>query len=628
MRIIALLLLWIATSAATPLVETPYFEEAVKEGKLPPLAQRLPDDPMVERFTEPFAEPGVPGGTLNILMGSAKDVRQMVVYGYARLVGYNYKLELEPDILESYTVEEGRIFTLHLRPGHKWSDGAQFTSEDFRYWWEDMANNPELSPSGPPVDMLVDGEPPEVRFPDAYTVQYIWSHPNPSFIPALAGARPLDIYAPKHYLKQFHPRYAHHAALHDLVKQSKRRNWASLHNRKDNSYKNDNPKLPTLQPWRNTTKAPAERFVFKRNAFYHRIDPNGRQLPYIDEVIMTIASSGLIPAKAGSGESDLQGRYLRFANVSFLKQNEVQHGFRTLLWRTGRGAELTLYPNLNHEDPVWRALFRDVRFRRALSLAVNRHEINQVIYYGFALESGNGLLPASPLYDPKRDRRWTDFDPKRANALLDEIGLKRGSDGVRVLPDGRPLEIIIETAGESTEQTDTLELVHDFWGELGIKTYSKPLQREVLRNRVFAGKTQMAIWFGLENGLATADMSPAELAPTSQQQLQWSRWGQYHETKGQSGEPIDMELPQKLFELRTAWRLVRDTEARRKIWQQMLDIWTDQVYTIGLAAGVPQPIVVSSRLRNIPVDGFYNWDPGAHFGGYRPDRFWLTPERK
>jgi len=624
MRTLTLLLAWLAITAAT-YVETPYLAARVEAGNLPPVAERVPDVPQVEPFAEDFAEPGRHGGSLHILMGSAKDVRQMVVYGYARLVGYNHRLELEPDILERYTVEDGRIFTLHLRPGHKWSDGQPFTSEDFRYWWEDMATNPELSPSGPPIAMLVDDELPVVDYPDATTVRYAWPKPNPAFVPALAGARPLDIYAPKHYLKKYHPRYADPAKLQERVEKSKRRNWASLHNRKDNAYKNDNPDLPTLQPWRNTTKAPSERFIFERNPFYHRVDGEGRQLPYLDQVVMTISSSGLIPAKAGSGESDLQARYLRFANVSFLKQNEERHGFRTLLWRTGKGAELALYPNLNHEDPVWRSLFRDVRFRRALSLAINRHEINQVIYYGRAKETGNGLLPASPLYDEARDTRWTAFDLNRANALLDEIGLERGPGGIRRLPDGQPLEIIVETAGENTEQTDALQLVHDSWADAGIKIYTKPLQREVLRNRIFAGKTQMAIWFGLENGLATADMTPAELAPTSQQQLQWPRWGQYRETKGQAGEPIDMEIAQSLYDSYKAWRSARDSESRRAIWERMLDIWTDQVFTIGLASGTEQPVVVATRLQNIPADGFYNWDPGAHFGCYRPDRFWLKP---
>lgn len=623
MRTFAFLFLWPFFSAAA-LAETPYLKDDVEAGNLPVLAERLPDTPAVDEMTGPGLSPGKSGGKIEILMAKAKDVRQMVVYGYSRLIGYDSKLRLQADILEKYEVEEGRRFTLHLRKGHKWSDGHPFTTEDFRYWWEDMATNNGLSPSGPPIQMVVDGKPPVVEYLDAQTVRYTWETPNPAFIPALAGARPLHIYAPAHYLKQFHERYQEKDVMDKMVADSKRRNWASLHNRMDNQYKNDNPNLPTLAPWVNTTDAPAERFIFKRNPFYHRVDSNGAQLPYLDEIIMNIVSSKLIPAKAGGGETDLQGRYLRFSDISFLKQNEEQYGFKTLLWRTGKGAHIALYPNMNHEDEAWRTLFRDARFRRALSLAINRHEINQVLYYGFAQESANTVLPDSPLYDDKRDKRWSQFDMKRANKLMDEIGLERASNGVRLLPNGQPLEIIIESAGESTEETDVLELIRKTWGEIGVKLFTKPLQREVLRNRVFSGQTQMAIWFGLENGLATPEMSPRELAPTSQQQLHWPRWGQYWETKGQAGAPVDMEIPKRLFALFQQWQVATSDEERRGYWEEMLDLWTDEVYTIGVISGVLQPIVATKKLQNVPTDGFYNWDPGAHFGIFRPDRFWLS----
>jgi peptide/nickel transport system substrate-binding protein len=627
MRLILAVLAWTALIAAT-YRETPFLEAKVAAKELPPVAERVPADPLVERFAADYLEPGRPGGKLRMLMAKSDDVRQMVVYGYARLVGYDAKLDLQPDILSSYEEKEGRIFTLRLRRGHRWSDGAPFTTEDFRYWWEDMANNGDLSPSGPPIAMLVEGKLPVVEYLDDQTVRFTWEAPNPTFLPALAGARPLYLYAPAHYLKQFHERYQDPEKLAAMVSSTKRRNWAALHNRMDNQYKNDNPDLPSLEPWVNTTAEPAEQFVFKRNPFYHRVDEAGHQLPYIDEVVMSISASQLIPAKTGSGESDLQARYLSFANISFLKQNEAQYGYRTLLWPTGRGAHLALYPNLNHRDPVWRDLFRDERFRRALSLAVNRHEINQVIFYGFALEAGNTVLPESPLYDTERDTRWTQFDLKEANRLLDEIGLKEGSNGIRRLPDGRPLEIIVETAGESTEQTDVLELVSKTWAEVGVKLYSKPLQREVMRNRVFSGETQMSIWYGLENGLATAEMSPSELAPTSQIHLQWPRWGQYRETKGQAGTPIDMDKPQQLYEHYQAWRNAGSSAEKAKIWGDILDIWSEEVYTIGLVSGVLQPVVATAKLKNLPTEGFYNWEPGSHFGVYRPDRFWLTKEKK
>src|SRR5690606_10456295 len=268
--------------------------------------------------------------------------------------------------------------------------------------------------------------------------------------------------------------------------------------------------------------------------------------------------------------------------------------------------------------PVWRALFRDVRFRRALSLAIHREEINKVLYYGLALTGNNFLLPASPLYEEALRQRWAEYDLPRANAMLDELGLKRGGDGIRRLPDGRRAEIIVETAGESTEETDALQLVHDSWLKAGIKLYTRPLQREVFRNRIFAGSTQMAIWSGLENGLATAEMSPAEFAPTSQQQLQWPKWGQYYETRGMSGEPVDLPEAAALMDLYRTWRGAGSKAEKERIWREMLRIWADQVYSIGLIGGVLQPVVVSDRLKGVPQEGFYNWDPGAHFGIYRP----------
>ncbi len=606
------------------LKETPSLADAVSAGTLPPVAQRAPEEPAVASFDRSGAKPGQPGGSIRILMSKAKETRQMVVYGYARLIGYNDKLDLEADILKDYTIEDGRIFTLTLRKGHKWSDGQPFTTEDFRYWWEDMANNPELSPAGPPIEMLTEGAKPTVEILSETQIRYTWPAPNPEFIPALAQASPLYIYAPAHYLKQFHGKYQDPEKLEAMVKAENRRNWASLHNRVDSAYKNENPDLPSLQPWILTTEPPAERFVFVRNPYYHRVDPNGVQLPYLDEVHMDIVSGNLIAAKAGSGEVDLQARYLTFKNTPFLKQNEEQYGYVTHLWRTGKGAQLALYPNLNVTDPAWRELFRDVRFRRALSLATNREEINEVVFFGVALPQNNALLPGSPLYNEADAMAYAEYDLERANALLDELGLERGSDGVRRLPDGRKAEIIVESAGESTEESDVLQLVHDTWLKAGIKIYTKPMQREVLRNRVFAGETQMAIWFGLENGLASAQMSPNEFAPTSQQQLQWPKWGQFLETKGAAGEPIDMPVPQKLFDQYLAWRDARAIEDKRRIWREMTSEFADQVYTIGLVAGALQPVVAKKSLMNVPAEGYYNWDPGAHFGCYRPDTFWLA----
>lgn len=301
------LLCWAGSAAAAPPtpIETPSLSALVSAGKLPPISQRLPVVPLVVDPRKFGGELGRQGGTLKTLMGRQKDIRMITVYGYGRLVGYNRKLAFEPDILESVDIVENRIFTLRIRKGHRWSDGHLFTAEDFRYFWEDVANNKKLSPFGPTKALMVDDEPPRFEIIDPLTVRYSWSNPNPYFIAKLAGARPLYIYRPAHYLKKFHARYVDPEKLEQQTKKAHARNWAVLHTRKDHQYRFDNPDLPTLQPWRNTTKRPARRFVFERNPFYHRIDAAGRQLPYLDQLVVNIASGKLVPTKAGVGESDL-----------------------------------------------------------------------------------------------------------------------------------------------------------------------------------------------------------------------------------------------------------------------------------------------------------------------------------
>jgi peptide/nickel transport system substrate-binding protein len=607
-------------TAQAELQETPLFKQDVAGGKLSRVNDRLPSDPEI-------AEPetiGNPGGELRLLMGGPKDTRMMVVYGYARLVGYTPALKLVPDILASLDVQDGRIFTLHLRPGHKWSDGHPFTSEDFRYWFEDVAQNTQLSPSGLPVSMMVQSEVPHFEVLDDATIRYTWTQPNPLFLPNLAGADPLFIYCPSHYLKQFHEKFADKVALEALVKKYKQRNWAALHAKMDTMYRNDNPDLPSLEPWVLKTKPPSERFIFERNPYYYRVDEAGHQLPYIDRVIMSIVDNKIIPAKTGAGESDLQARYLRFDNYTFLKDGEEVNNYKVHLWRTGPGSQLALYPNLNVNDETWRTLVRDLRFRRALSLAVNRHEINQVIYFGLAIEGQNTVLPQSPLYEPEYRSAWAHFDLREANRLLDSIGLTaRDSDGTRLLPDHRPMEIIVENSGESTEQSDVLELIRDSWRGIGVRLFAKPLQLTLFRRRVFSGETLMSINKGIENGLATAAMSPSEFAPTSQQQLQWPQWGQYYETKGKAGEAPNLPSATRLKELYEDWLSTALQPDQSRIWHAMLQIWADETFSIGTVAGVLQPVVVSEKLHNVPEEGFYNWDPGAFFGVFKPDTFWL-----
>jgi peptide/nickel transport system substrate-binding protein len=609
---------------AAPLIEPPVLAPLVKAGELPPMEKRLPETPYVVDFDVSDKSIGRYCCSLEMLMGKAKDIRMMTVYGYARLIGFDSEYNLVPDILEGFESEEGRIFTLHIRKGHKWSDGHPFTAEDFRYYWEDVATNGELTGAGPPQVLLSNDKPPKFEVIDEYTVRYTWDDPNPAFPLGLAGPRPAYIYKPAHFMKQYHKRYADPKTLEKIVKEGEYRNWAAVHTRLGRQYRPENPEMPTLQPWKNTTNGPSKRFEFERNPYYHRVDPNGQQLPYIDEVVLLMGSSDLVATKAGSGETDLQARYLRFDDFTFLKQGETDQGYKVLTWRSGVASQISLYPNLNVADPVWRELFQNVNFRRALSIGLNREELNEQLFFGLAKVGGDTVLEHSPLYKEEYASAWTQNDTELANRMLDELGLRaRGDENVRLLPDGRPMEIIVESAGESSEQTDALELIRYHWEELGIKVFTRAMQRDIHRRRFLTGQTMMTISKGLNIGLATPDLNPEELAPVSPAQPNWPVWGQYTQTGGKAGEPPTLPSAKRLLELYESWRRSTNNAEREAIWSEMLEIYSEEVFSIGIARETIQPVVVNAKLRNLPESGIYSWSPSAFFGIYRPDTFWF-----
>ncbi len=610
----------------SPWHESEFWEDQVDYGILPPIDERLPEQPLIVDMAAKGRKFGQQGGTLHTMITRSKDIRQMVVYGYARLVGYDEKYNLVPDILQDVVVSEGRIFTLKLRKGHKWSDGKPFTSDDFRYWWQDIANNKELSPSGPPSFMRLDGELPHVSFPDETTVVFEWTKPNPGFLVQLAQARPPFIYRPAHYLRQFHKAYANPEQLAKEIAKKKVRSWAALHNKRDNMYKFNNPSLPTLQPWMPADTGKESRRQFVRNPFFHRVDSHGWQLPYIDTVEMDIVGKGLVAAKSNAGEADLQARGLNFQNVPILKKGEMEGGnYQLRLWQNGSASQIAIYPNLNFSNPKWRKILRDIRFRKALSLSIDRVLINRVLYFGLAAEGNMTALPASPFFSKENLHKNAQFDPAEANRLLDEMGFtERLGNGQRLMPDGLPLQVLIETAGERQEVESALQIITDNWRDIGIGLTVRPLDRDILRQHVFSGRTMMSVWYGWDNGIPTPDTPPDYLAPRAQEFFSWPKWGQYFQTGGKAGEPIDMPEAKRLLELAAIWESATDTETKSQVWREMLKIHADQIYAIGILSEAPQPVVVSRHLENVPQKALWAWDPGAHFGIHRMDEFFFN----
>jgi peptide/nickel transport system substrate-binding protein len=609
---------------AVDLIETPSLGDKVKAGGLPPIAERIPATPSIVREFAGSDGVGHCGGQLNTLIASARDTRLMTLFCNARLVVYDWHFKLQPDILESYEDKDGRAFTFKLRAGHKWSDGHPFTTEDFRYYWEDIANVKEMTKHGPPVVLLVDGKPPKVEVIDELTIRYTWEKPNPYFIASQAQAAPLWLFRPSHYLKKFHVKYTPEA---EILKSAKvaQETWNSIHKRLDTMYYDSNPDLPTLNPWMLTTAPPATRLVYERNPYYYRIDEKGHQLPYLDSVVFTQVAANLVPAKSGLGESDLQGRYLNMRDYTFLRKSSQQSHVQVLLWEAGSGSQLALYPNLNCQDETWRAINRDVRFRRALSLAIDRSEINEVIFLGLAKPSNNTIMSQSVLFKPEYATKWANYDPALANKLLDEAGLdKRNAEGIRLLPGGEPAVIVVEHQSDLSEDIDTLHLIGEQWKKVGLKMLTKPQTLENFRLRAYAGDAVMTAYGGITTATPTPDISPKEFAPTMLGGLQWPRWGMYIESKERQGEACDMADACQLLDLLHQWETATNDGGRHEVWDKMLAINVEQVFSIGTVNGVRQPVVVGEKLRNVPKKGYYAWDPGGYLGLYKPDTFWLA----
>jgi peptide/nickel transport system substrate-binding protein len=607
--------------------ESPWLVADVSAGRLPPVAERLPADPLVVDMKAEGKEIGKPGGTLRMMIGQGGDARSLLPFAYSRLIVYDQAYRLVPDILASFEVKEGRIFTFHLRKGHRWSDGTPFTTEDFRYFWQDVATDPKLNPDGLPPALLVNGLPPTVDVIDETTIRYSWPLPNQAFLPALAAAAPLMIYRPSHYLKQFNPKYTSAKVIDRLLAEQKLDDWVDLHRQFDDPLLLGNPDMPTLGPWAVISRPGSQVFAAVRNPFYHRIDTKGQQLPYIDRLVLIPQTKSQIAAAVVAGKSDLQASGLSLSDLPALKAAADQGTIKLDLWPSGRGSQLALYPNLNAKDDGWRALMRDLRFRRALSLAVDRAAINRAIYGDMAKPRANTLLPDSPLFDPDAQKAWSEFDLARAQELLDGVGLRLDKKfGLRRMADGRLLSLLVATQGADPSEVAVLRLIQDSWRKIGVELMIGAPLPSSFQARLLDGTTAMSLADGLANGLATAQMNPGEFTPSSRTQPQWPQWGLYQESGGAEGMAADLPEAAELVQLWRTWRDARNDDDKTAAWRKIVRINADQVFTIGLVGEVPQPVAASPRLRNLPERDFYNWEPGAYFGIYRPDSFWFEPK--
>lgn len=582
--------------------EAPMLAALVKQGKLPPVEKRLPDDPMV---VTPVDEVGQYGGTWRRVALSPGDTMIHVRLGYEPLVRWDRDgKKLIPNVAKSWEIGNGgKTFTLHLRKGIKWSDGEPLTADDIAFWYEDVICNKELTPVYP-AWLQVNGKPAEFEKVDAYTVRFSFVKPHALFLEYLASpnAGPSVFNYPKHYMKQFHPKYTSKSQLDAKVKAAKFDSWYKLF--ADRAQPFTNPDLPTIRPWVLRSSPTATRIIAERNPYYWKVDTKGNQLPYIDRIAWDMVQDiQMITMKAVSGEVDMQARNLSFSDYPLLMENRDKGGYEVYLWNAGEGAS-AIFPNQTLEgDEVLRNLVRDVRFRRALSMAINRDEVNEVAYLGQATPVYTMFPVASVGNDPEI-RKFYEYNPKEANRLLDEMGLsKRDKDGFRLRPDGKPLTLTIVVNLGYSIHADVMQMVKRYWDAVGIKTVVDAISGSLWWPRIDSNNYQFV---GYTTEFATdyfvASYSMRCLVPNEINTYWAPLWGRWYVTGGKEGEkPVgDAAKIQDDF---SKMLVTIDEKEREKLLEDMFRLWAKNMYVIPILGGYNIPVVVKKNFKNVPRKG-------------------------
>jgi peptide/nickel transport system substrate-binding protein len=604
--------------------EAPMLSELVKQGKLPPVEERLPKNPLV---VTPYEEIGQYGGTWRRAWYGLSDKwgPNKICFEYPIFTSKDGS-ELVPNVFESMEMsEDGRIFTFKIREGLKWSDGVPVTTEDVRFWYEDILLNKELTPSIS-YNLTSNGKVFKLEIIDDYTFRVVFEDPYPLFpLPLtksyVAGT---SFVVPSHYIKQFHPKYVGEEKAQQLAKENGFENWwqyvQSMCLNSDSWLRN--PDLPVLYPWKLSRRTTDTMLVLERNPYYYKIDPEGNQLPYIDEIVhYLVQNSQMLVMKAITGEIDMQGRNLSLSDYQLLASNREKGGYRIIFARQAIGSDVTLHFNQNYQgDPYIRELLRNVKFRQAVSLAINREEIWQLVYHGLGEPRQASLIKGVKYYDPEWEKAFAEYDPERANKLLDEIGLnRRNAEGYRLRPDGQVLEITIEyPTGVFSTWDDALAMIKTYLEKVGIKALLKPEERTLFDVRNTSGEIQIAVWWLDRNTSVLGDPSLL-LGYRTWAPLSYT-WYSQGKTGGEPPEPgTDMA---KVYEI---WdQVLRETNEQRRdeLVREFLNLHKKNLWMVGTVGALPQPIVVKNNFRNVP-SGLPWDDPLRSPKNLRPEQFFF-----
>lgn len=618
-------LLWagMAQAASGFFKESPLLAAKVEAGELPPVAERLPRNPVL---VEPVERLGRYGGTWRMSMRGNAD--RGLIY---RTIGYEHLLRWDPawtrvvaNVAQSYSVnDDATEFTFKLRQGMRWSDGQPFTADDIMFWYEDVLKNSELTPE-PPHWLIAGGSLVEVDKLDSHTVRFRFASPNGLFPQNLASGHdsggPANF--PKHWLKRFHKRYSP-AGLEAEVTAAGARDWVELFRLKSADehvpkslaalfrHRTSGEDLPArIEPWptlgawnlKSVEDGDPPRIVAERNPYYWKVDPGGQQLPYLDKVVYsTFKSQQEIIEFTKTGNIGMQSR--RISHPKFHKELvefQDQGGYRFFSLIPGNSNALVVALNLTHPDPAKRALYGNREFRIALSVAINRKAIIERAGVGKGTPYQLAPRPESRFYNSRLARQYTDYDPGMANAMLDAIGLdRRDEQGFRLRADGERAAISILAREDRSLSVLGFEMIAENWRAIGIDAKVQALGRKDLESKVRANAHDAAQ--GHSDGGMEALLSPGVYLPWNEAlsiySIGWVRW-LADSSHAQAQEPP--AIVKKQVDLFRRIQVAVTPAEQERLMQQVLDIAADQFYLIGINLMPQQMGVVSNNFRNVP----------------------------
>ena len=591
--------------------EAPMLAELVAAGELPPVTERLPAEPKVKEVVE---EIGQYGGTINafaINMDSWNDMGE-VIGGSSFLLDLTADNAIVPDLAGGFELaDDGKSMTLLLRPGARWSDGHPFTADDIVFMFEDMHWNDEVD------TWNLYGRVNRIRKLDDYTVRFEMDTPYP-VLPVVMVTWPggeIASYAPKHYLKKWHIKYNPDAA--SLAKEEGFDSWSQAFNSHQIFYPTTDTDQPTTMPWNFETQTATVK-LFERNPFFYQVDPAGNQLPYIDKVVVTAVNKEVYQAKIMSGEADIAVANTTMENYSLYKENEQQGGYRVIAVPGVNASEAGFSINQNHPDPELRKYFNDVRFRQALSMALNREEMNEAVYFGLGTPRQATTLPSSSFYKPEwgEEHPSIKYDPDKASALLDEIGLTaRDGDGFRLGPDGKVLVLLVEYAEAFTDPT-MFELMKEYWQDVGLKI----LIRGELAWAIYNERTRNVDHMIMVQGYGTVGeisflvepfrprVHGLKEAPAWETWLEADRDVNYLGTKTLAdfeggkfpGEEPPEHVKEQFYRVERATSVPLGSPEYTKLMEEIYDYNAELLYHMGTIGMAPKLHIVDNDLRNVP----------------------------